>query len=110
MNKVSEKLVARGVCDGRGVGFAANAECLPNGSYGMVLLCLNGNELDIYDTDMHTEPGRLMYRIPLAEAEVAVKGLLIKTLRIKTERFEYVFKNLMGLNPLLDIIKQESEK
>lgn len=110
MNKVSEKLISRGVCDERGVGFAANAECLPNGSYGLVLLGLKGNELSIYDTDMHTEPGRLMYRIPLSGTEVTVKGLLIKTLRIKHDRFEYVFKNLMGLNPLLGIIKQESEE
>ena len=109
MNKIQEKLISGGYCDERGVGFAANAELLPNGSYGIVLLCLKGNELTIYDTDMQTNPGRVIIRIPLKEAEgLKVKGLLIKSLKFKYRGFEYCFKNLLGLNAQLEIIAGES--
>ena len=109
MNKIQEKLVSGGWCDERGAGFAANAELLPNGTYGLVLLCVKGAELDIYDTDMNTRPGSLLYRIPLKATEgLKVKGLLIKTLKFRYNGFEYCFKNLIGLNAQLAVIEEES--
>ena len=109
MNKIAEKLISGGYCDDRGVGFCANAELLPNGSYGMVLLCLKGRELDIYDVDMHTNPGRLMYRIPMESVEdLKVRGLIFKSLKFKYNGFGYCFKNLLGLNAQLAAIEQES--
>ena len=109
MNKIQEKLVSGGFCDERGVGFAASASLLPNGSWGLVLLCLKGNELDVYDVDTHTEPKRLLCSIPLKLAEgLKVKGSIIKKLVFKYKGFKYCFNNLIGLKAQLDVIERES--
>lgn len=111
MNKIQEKLISGGYCDERGACTCANVSLLPNGSYGYVLLCVKGGELDIYDVDMHTNPGRLLKRIPLSGVEnLRVRGLFIKKLLFRYDGFDYSFGSLTGVGPTLDVIKAESEK
>ncbi len=110
MNKLQQRYINEGLCDERGAAFCANAELLPNGSYGLVLLALKGGTLSVYDVDMHSNPGKLIRKIELHEVqELSIKGLIIKKLKFKYQGFEYVFNNLMGLKEPLEVIKRESE-
>ena len=65
--KFAQKMISAGVCDERGAVFCATAVKLPDGSFGMCLLGVKGNELSIYDTDMKSSVGKLLYTIPLKQ-------------------------------------------
>lgn len=74
MNRMQEKqeaylidLLIRGLVDNRKVAVVSNAKKLPNGEYGLCLLCLNGSELAIYDTDFHQNVGPRLYTIDLKQ-------------------------------------------
>ena len=74
MNRMQEKqeaylkdLLIRGLVDNRKVAVVSNAKKLPNGEYGLCLLCLNGSELAIYDTDFHQNVGPKLYTIDLKQ-------------------------------------------
>ena len=109
MNKFQQKQIDEGICDERGAVFCANAELLPNGSYGMVMLAVKGGVLSIYDVDMHSNAGKLIKSIELSQTqELSVKGLIVKKLKFKYQGFEYVFGNLLGVNGPLEVIKQEN--
>ena len=109
MNKIQKSLIEKGCCDERGAGFAANADLLPNGTWGLVLLCVKGNDLLVYETNARTEPGRLLSRIPLcAVEELSIHGLLIKKLSFTYKGFLYSFDNLIGLKKPLSVIEEEA--
>lgn len=61
-------LLERGFIYDRNAAVVANAKALPNGEYGLVLLCLKENTLFIYDIDFHHNVGDLLYKIDLAKA------------------------------------------
>ncbi len=117
MNGFEQKMMLSGVCDERGAAVCATAEKLPNGAYGMCLLGVKGNVLQIYDTNMKSEVGTHLYDIPLCETEgfQRVSGLfgeLIKgySFRFTYEGFKYVFKNCSAKKNVVDIIEAECKK
>lgn len=59
------KLLLRGLVDHRKMAVVASAKKLPGGEYGLCLLCLNQNILNIYDTDFSQNVGELFYSIDL---------------------------------------------
>lgn len=63
--KYAQQMQDAGVCDARGAALCATVKELPDGSFGMVLLGVKGNDLLIYDTNMKSEPLKLMHTIPL---------------------------------------------
>ena len=65
MSKFQDKLIADGYCDGRGAGFCATATRLPRGECGIVALCVHGNYLNLYDVDMRSNLGELVYKVEL---------------------------------------------
>lgn len=60
-------LLVRGLVDNRKVAVVSNAKKLPNGEFGMCLLCLNGSALLIYDTDFRQNVGHKLYEIDLKQ-------------------------------------------
>ena len=97
--KYAQQMQDAGVCDARGAALCATVKELPDGSFGMVLLGVKGNDLLIYDTNMKSEPLKLMHTIPL-------KGY---TFRFTSDGFTYSFKNCRR-QAFLDVLQQEISK
>lgn len=112
LSKYLEKLTSAGYCDIRGAAFCATATKLPGGEYGMVLLCVKGNALNIYDVDMKSNPGELLYSVELKNIENLKMRmwLLSQVLKFDYEGYTYSFTNFYGVRPALDIIAAESQK
>jgi hypothetical protein len=110
MNKFQEKLIADGYCDNRGAGFCATATHLPRGEYGMLALCVNGNYLNLYDVDMRSNLGELVYKVELKRIEnLKIRtGILSQVLRFEYEGGVYSFTNFVGVKPALKVIEEEA--
>ena len=108
MNKFQEKLIADGYCDNRGAGFCATATKLPRGEYGMLALCVNGNYLNLYDVDMRSNLGELVYKVELKRIEnLKIRtGILSQVLRFEYEGAVYSFTNFVGVKPALKVIEE----
>ena len=112
MSKFQDKLVTDGYCDERAAGFCATATKLPGGEYGIVCLCVKGNVLSLYDVDMKSNLGALLYRIRLSEIEdLKIRAtLLSQVLKFRFQGGEYSFTNFVGVKPALKVIEEESRK
>ena len=112
MSKFQDKLIADGYCDNRGAGFCATATHLPNCEYGMVALCVNGNQLNLYDVDMKSNLGDLLYRVNLSQVEqLKIKsGIFSQVLRFEYAGAVYAFTNFVGVKPALKVIEEEAAK
>ena len=112
MSKFQEKLIADGYCDERGAGFCATATQLPNGEFGMVALCVKGNTLGLYDVDMKSNLGRLLYKVELKSVEnLKIKcSILSQVLKFTYQGSSFAFTNFLGVKPALKVIEEESKK
>lgn len=96
--KYAQQMQDAGVCDARGAALCATVKELPDGSFGMVLLGVKGNDLLIYDTNMKSEPLKLMRTIPLKGvtdfSTTSLMGEILKgyTFRFTSDGFTYSFK------------------
>jgi len=110
MAKFQDKLVADGYCDSRGAGFCATATRLPGGEYCIVALCVNGNRLNLYDVDMKSNLGELLYEVELKEIEnLKIRaGILSQVLKFEYEGAVYSFTNFVGVKPVLKVIEEEA--
>lgn len=110
MVKFQDKLIAGGYCDNRGAGFCASATKLPNGEYGLVLLCVNGNKLNLFDIDIRSNIGELLYVVDLKQIEkLKIRaGILSPVLRFEYNGYTYSFKNFVGVKPALKVIEEEA--
>ena len=111
MSKFQDKLIADGYCDGRGAGFCATATSLPHGEYGMVALCVNGKWLNIYDVDMRSNLGVLVYAVELNRVEnLKIRtGIFSQVLKFDYEGARYSFTNFVGVKPALKVIEEETQ-
>ena len=81
----------------------------------MVLLGVKGNDLLIYDTNMKSEPLKLMHTIPLKGvtdfSTTSLMGEILKgyTFRFTSDGFTYSFKNCRR-QAFLDVLQQEISK
>ena len=112
MAKFQDKLVAEGYCDSRGAGFWATATKLPGGEYGIVLLCVNGNKLNLYDIDMKNNVGELLYAVDLTQiTNLKIReGIFSQVLKFEYEGSEYSFTNFVGVKPALKAIEEEANR
>lgn len=113
-DKFARKMLEAGVCDERGAVFCATAAALPDGSFGMVLVGVVGNELHLYDTDMRSSVGQRLYTIPLKDVTdlQITSGLLAEIFKGYSFRFTYndfvwKFKNCAQNKAQLAIIASE---
>lgn len=113
--KYAQQMQDAGVCDARGAALCATVKELPDGSFGMVLLGVKGNDLLIYDTNMKSEPLKLMRTIPLKGvtdfSTTSLMGEILKgyTFRFTSDGFTYSFKNCRR-QAFLDVLQQEINK
>ncbi len=112
----AKKMMEAGVCDERGAAFCATAVKMPNGSFGMCLLGVVGNELSIYETDMKSSVGQKVYIISLKNVtDLTVTngffGELFKgySFRFTYEGFTYTFKNCWQQKAQLAVIQSEAK-
>ena len=110
MAKFQEKLMADGYCDNRGAGFCATATKLPKGEYGMVALCVNGNKLSLFDVDMKSNLGDLLYAVDLKQIEnLKIRaGIFSQVLKFDYNGSTYSFTNFVGVKPALTVIEEEA--
>ena len=110
MPRFGDVMRERGVCDARGAGFCATATQLPHGEVGVVALCVNGNTLSIYEMGTRSEPGDLLYSVPLRRiGELYIcMGQIRQRLRFVYCGETYVFSKFLGVRAALDVIKEES--
>lgn len=110
MAKFQDTLIANGYCDNRGAGFCATAIKLPKGEYGIVALCVNGNRLNLYDVDMKSNIGELLYGVELKQIEsLKIRaGIFSQVLKFEYEGATYSFTNFVGVKPALKVIEDEA--
>ena len=112
MSKFQEKLIAEGFCDDRGAGFCATATKLPKGEYGMVAICVNGNKLNLFDVDMKSNLGEILYEVDLKQIEnLKIKsGLFSQVLKFDYNGSTFSFTNFVGVKPALKVIEEEANQ
>ena len=112
MSKFQDKLIAQGYCDERGAGFCATATKLPGGEYGMVALCVKGNNLSLYDVDMKSNLGQRLYQVELKRIQnLKIRAMLLsQVLKFEYEGNAYSFTNFAGVKPALKVIEEESKQ
>jgi len=112
MSPFQEKLVKNGYCDERGAAFCAKATKLPRGEYGIVALCVKGDQLYIFDVDMKSNIKEFLYRVPLKQIEdLKIKTFILNPLlRFSYENNIYSFTNFAKVKPALEVIREESSK
>ncbi|MBQ3574340.1 MAG: hypothetical protein IJA26_01595 [Clostridia bacterium] len=110
MTKFQEKMISGGYCDQRGAGFCATATQLPKGEYGMVALCVNRSKLNLYDVDMKSNLGELLYEVDLKQIEnLKIRaGILSQVLKFEYQGSAYAFTNFVGVKPALKVIEEEA--
>ena len=110
MAKFQDKLVADGYCDNRGAGFCATATKLPNGEYGIVALCVNGSNLNLYDVDMKSNIGELLYKVNLKQIEnLKIRASIFsQVLKFEYNGDVFSFTNFVGVKPALKVIEEEA--
>ena len=110
MSKFQDKLVADGYCDYRGAGFCATATKLPKGEYGLVTLCVNGSNLNVFDVDMRNNLGALLYTVNLKQIEkLKIRtGFFTQVLKFEYNGYTYSFTNFFGVKPILKVIEAET--
>lgn len=106
-----QRMISEGYCDSRGAAFCATATQLTDG-YGMVLLCVKDNILNLYDVDMKSNVKQLLYSIELCRIEkLKIRaGILSQVLRFEYEGNTYSFTDFVGVKPALKVIEQEANK
>ena len=110
MGKYQDKLIAEGYCDPRGAGFCAKATRLPGGEYGIVALCVKENWLNLYDVDLKSNIGDLLYSVDLKQIEnLKIKaGLFSQVLKFEYKGALYSFTDFVGVKPALKVIEEEA--
>ncbi|MBQ4647673.1 MAG: hypothetical protein IJN86_07195 [Clostridia bacterium] len=110
MAKFQDKLIADGYCDNRGAGFCANATRLPEGEYGIVALCVNGSTLNLFDVDIRSNIGELLYSVDLKQIEnLKIRaGIFRQVLKFEYNGSTYSFTNFIGVKPALKVIEEEA--
>lgn len=105
--KYAQQMQDAGVCDARGAALCATVKELPDGSFGMVLLGVKGNDLLIYDTNMKSEPLKGVTDF----STTSLMGEILKgyTFRFTSDGFTYSFKNCRR-QAFLDVLQQEINK
>ena len=102
-------LLVRGLVDSRKLAGCTNAKKLPNGEFGLCLMCLKDSTLNIYDTNFQQEVGELLYSVNLKEITNLKTSSFILNAYIKFtyEGFKYKLADCVH-KELQKAIKQET--
>ena len=110
-NKYLDDLLICGYVDNRRLAGVANAKRLPNGEFGLCLMCLNRDFLYIYDTDFSQQPGALLYTVDLTKiTDLKISTFVLNSyVRFTYEGFKYKLADCARKDIFL-AIKQQSDK
>ena len=102
-------LQIRQMVDHRKIAYAAGARSLPNGEFGLCLLCIYRNFLCVYELDIHQTVGKKLYEIPLNQiCNFKASSFLLNSYLIFTyQGFRYKFVDFGGGKPLISAIREE---
>lgn len=102
-------LLIRGMVDERKIAYAAGARNLPDGEYGLCLLCICKNTLSVYELDFRQQVGEKLYDIPLNQiTKLKASSFLLNSHLIFTYNdFRYKFVDFGGGKPLLAAVREE---
>ena len=87
-----ETLHAKNLIDERKMAVIANAKALPNGSFGLCILCLNGHILTAFDTDFSQNLGGKICEIDLHGVAAFKSSSFVFNRYIKFEYNSFVYK------------------
>ncbi len=84
--------------DDRRLTMCVNGVTLPRGEWGIVQLFLKDNHLNVYDVDMRSNIGEMLYSIDLTRADkVKFSGFFIfQSFVVVSEGKKYKFNQFMG--------------
>lgn len=76
----------------------------------MVALCVNGRNLKLYDVDMRSNIGELLYDVDLKKIEnLKIRtGIFSQVLKFEYSGSAYSFTNFVGVKPALKVIEEEA--
>ena len=95
-------------CDGLGINFDNMRQAQ---FVGMVALCVKGNTLSLYDVDMGSNLGQLLYAVELKQIEnLKIRcNLFSQVLKFTYQGCTYAFTNFLGVKPALKVIEEEAK-
>lgn len=104
-----DKLFSEGVIDKRKMAVFSTAKGLPNGEFGLCLICLNGNLLNVYDTTSKWELKELMYSIELSKITQFKASSFVFNRYIKFcyQNFRYTFADFGNAKNFIAAIEDE---
>jgi hypothetical protein len=105
-------LLIMGLVDERKTAVVSNAKKLPNGEFGMCLLCLKGSTLGIYDTDFRQNVGQKLYEIDLKQITNLKTSSFVLNPYIKFtyENFAYVLADFGDAKNFIAAVTSETGK
>lgn len=106
--KYLDGLLIKGLVDIRKQAAFFSARKLPNGEFGLCLLCLKDNVLNIYDTDMKQNIGMLMYSVDLTKVTnyKASTFMLNSYLKFTYDGYDYKFVDCV-MKSFYETVKSE---
>lgn len=107
--KFLNDLLIKGFVDARKLAAVANATKLPNGEVGLCLMCLDGNTLNFYDTNLKQEVGSLLYSVNLKEVTNLKTSTFMLNSYIKFSHNGFDYKLVDCVHkPLYQAIREEN--
>lgn len=113
MSKLEETIAlakSQNMIDDRNALFFANAKKLPNGEFGLCLVCINGNTMGIYDTDFSQNIGEQIYKIELNGISNIKSSSFVFNRYLKFEYTgnKYYLADFGDAKRLIDVVMAES--
>lgn len=89
----------------------ADAKCLPDGSHGLCVLSVKGNNLTVHDADFKSRVGDLILTIPPREvSDLKTSSFLFNSyLKFKYKDFSFVFADFKSKD-FVETVKVEAGK
>ena len=105
-------LLDKGLVDVRMMAVVANAKALPNGEFGLCLLCLNNNTLSVYDTDFQQNIGEKLYEIDLQCVSNFKSSSFVfnRYMKFMYDSFVYKFEGFGNAKAFLEAVSSEMGK
>ena len=104
-----ENLLQIGLVDDRKKAVVANAKKLPNGEFGLCLLCLKGHILCVYDTDFQQNVGQRLYKIDLKGiSDLKTSGFVFnRYMKFTYENVQYKFADFGDAKSFIEAVSSE---
>ena len=109
LEELLETLQSKNLVDDRKMAVIANAKSLPDGSFGLCILCMNGHILSAFDTDFSQNLGSQICQIDLHEVTGFKSSSFVFNRYIKFEfnAFTYKFADFGNAKAFIDALTSD---